>query len=140
MRIKELMTQDVQTTTPQATIKEAAELMQQFNIGFLPVCEGSKIVGVMTDRDIILRVVARGRDPSNTKVRDIMTIDIVRCFDDQEITEIAKLMEEKQVRRLPVLNRDIHLIGVISLGDLAIRNEELAGEILREVCEPVEVS
>jgi len=140
MQLKEIMTHGVNAVPPDATLKEAAEKMKNLDIGPLPVCDGEQLVGMLTDRDITVRAVAEGRDPTKAKVRDVMTSDIVYCFEDQSVEEAAKLMEEKQIRRLPVLNRNKWLVGIVSLGDLAVSSgdQKLAGEVLEQVSEPAE--
>jgi CBS domain-containing protein len=112
--------------------------MQQLDIGPLPVCDGDRVVGMLTDRDITVRAVAEGRDPRTTTVRDVMTPDLVYGFEDQDIQDATRLMEQHQIRRLPVLNRAKRLVGMVSLGDLAVRagNPPLAGEVLEQVSEP----
>ena len=104
----------------------------------LPVCDGQRLVGSITDRDLAIRAIADGCDPVSTPVRDIMTPNVFWCFDDQGIEEAAQLMEEKQIRRLPIVNRDKQLVGIISLGDLALRsqNEHLAEAVLECVSIP----
>ena len=104
----------------------------------LPVCDGDRLVGVITDRDITVRSVAQGHDPKTARVQEVMTPEVIYCFDDEDVKEAAKKMEEKQVRRLPVLNREKRLVGIVSLGDLAVRTgkEKLAGEVLERVSEP----
>ena len=104
----------------------------------LPVCDGDRLVGVITDRDITVRGVAQGCDPKTARVQEVMTPEVIYCFDDEDVKEAAKKMEEKQVRRLPVLNREKRLVGIVSLGDLAVRTgkEELAGEVLERVSKP----
>ncbi|HEV8717865.1 MAG TPA: CBS domain-containing protein [Candidatus Binatia bacterium] len=138
MQLKEIMTQGVQVIAPEATIKEAAEKMKQLNIGPLPVCDGERLVGMLTDRDITTRVVAEGYDPTTTKIREMMTPDIVYCFEDQDVQEAAHLMEQHQIRRLPIVNHNKWLVGIVSLGDLAVGtgDQKLAGEVLEQVSEP----
>jgi CBS domain-containing protein len=140
MELKEIMTRGVDVIPPEATLKEAAEKMKNLDVGPLPVCDGERLVGMLTDRDITVRAVAAGRDPSMTKVCDVMTPEIVYCFEDQRVEEAAKLMEEKQIRRLPVLNRNKWLVGIISLGDLAVDtgDRQFAGKVLAQVSEPAE--
>jgi CBS domain-containing protein len=89
----------------------------------LPVCDGERLQGLLTDRDIAVRLVAAELDASTTKVREIMTPEVMYCFDDQTLEEAAAIMEAHQIRRLPIINRDKHLIGMLSLGDLAVRTE-----------------
>jgi CBS domain-containing protein len=112
--------------------------MKAFNVGMLPVIEDNQLVGAVTDRDITIRAIADGRDPASVKVRDVMTTDMAYCYEDQDIEEAARLMERRQIRRLPVLNRSQHLVGILSLGDIAVRTgrEDLAGEVLERVSEP----
>jgi CBS domain-containing protein len=140
MQLKEIMTRGVNVISPEATLKEAAEKMKNLDVGPLPVCDGERLVGMLTDRDITVRVVAAGCDPSTTKVGDVMTPEVVYCFEDQSVEEAAKLMEEQQIRRLPVLNRNKWLVGIISLGDLAVDtgDRQLAGKVLEQVSEPAE--
>src|SRR4030095_13404630 len=132
MKLKEILTKDPQVISPEAMICEAARLMKQCDIGMLPVCDGERLVGAITDRDLAVRAVAGGHDPLKTKVKDVMTAGICWCFEDQSLEEVAKLMEEKQIRRIAVLNRNKRLVGIASLGDFALRykNEHLTEEIL----------
>jgi len=131
-----------QCVGPEAGLVEAARKMRSLDVGMLPVCENDRLIGSVTDRDITVRAIAEGFDPRATKVRAVMTPGIVYCFEDQDAKEAAQLMEEKQIRRLPVLNREKRLVGIISLGDLAVRTgrEKLAGEVLERVSEPLRAS
>ena len=108
-------------------------------VGSLPVCENDRLVGMLTDRDIVVRAIADGCDTKTTTAREIMTPDIVYCFEDQDVQEAARLMEQNQIRRLVVLNRDKRLVGIVSLGDLAVEtgDEHLTGKTLEKVSEPV---
>src|SRR5436190_22171576 len=106
MRVSEVMTQGVECTRPDATLQEAAAKMKSLDVGPLPVCENDRLVGMITDRDIAVRAVAEGEDPKKIRVRDIMTTEVVYCFDNDLVSEAARLMEEKQLRRLVVLTRD----------------------------------
>ena len=120
VRVHEVMMRNVEVLHPDNTLEEAAEKMKRFDIGPLPVCEGDKLVGMITDRDIIVRSVAQGEDPTTDRVRDVMTPEVIFCcFEDQDVAEAARLMQEKQVHQLPVLSRDKRLVGIVSLGDLA---------------------
>jgi predicted transcriptional regulator len=129
------MTVGVEVIHPDSTLDEAAATMKRLDIGLLPVCDGKQLVGILTDRDIAVRSVAQSENPTSHHVRDIMTPDAVSCFEDQDVAEVARLMQEKQIRRVLVLNRDQRLVGVVSLGDLAALtgNEQLAGETLERV-------
>ena len=135
MLVKELMSTNVEYITPDTSIKRAAEIMKDKDIGFLPVGENDRLVGMITDRDIAIRAVAGGMDPNTAKVREVMTKDVVYCYEDQPVEEAASMMEEKQVRRLSVLNRDKRLVGICSIGDIANINQDskLSGELIESV-------
>ena len=137
MRVSEVMTRGTECTRPDATIREAAERMKALDVGSLPVCDNDRLVGMLTDRDITVRSVAAGHDPGTECVRDVMTPGIAYCFEDQDVSEVADLMREKQVRRLPVLNRDKRMVGIVALGDLAVDtgDEQLAGHALEGISE-----
>src|SRR5262245_14948798 len=122
MLIREAMTQDVKIARPDQSIREAAQVMASIDAGALPVGENDRLVGMITDRDIAVRAVAEGKGP-NTPVRDIMSLDICYCFDDQELDEVAASMGDVKVRRLPVVNRDKRLVGIVSLGDIALADD-----------------
>ena len=113
MQLKDVMTPVVEVIAPEASIYEAAEKMSHLDIGPLPVCDGERVVGMLTDRDITVRAVAAGRDPRMTQVRDIMTLDMVYRFEGQEVQDAVRLMEQYQIRRLPVLNRGKQLVGMV---------------------------
>jgi CBS domain-containing protein len=138
MQLKDVMTPGVEVIAPEASIYEAAEKMRHLDIGPLPVCEGERLVGMLTDRDITVRAVAAGRDPRMTPVRDIMTPDVVYGFEDQDVQDATRLMEQYQIRRLPVLNRSQQLVGMVALGDLAMHagTQPVAAEVLEQVSEP----
>ena len=138
MKVNEIITHDPEVIRPETALIEAAQKMKSLDIGMLPVCDGDRLVGVITDRDITVRGVAQGYDPKTARVQEVMTPEVIYCFDDEDVKEAAEKMEEKQVRRLPVLNREKRLVGIVSLGDLAVRTgkEKLAGEVLERVSEP----
>jgi CBS domain-containing protein len=139
MQICDVMTRDVECAEPDDTIARAAERMREMNIGSLPVCgDEGKLVGIVTDRDIIIRAIADGSDPLTVHVGDVMTSDIVYCFEDQPISDAIRLMEDEQIRRLAVLDRDRRLVGIVSVGDLAVktRDDLSTGELLECVSEP----
>jgi CBS domain-containing protein len=138
MRLGEVMTTDVEVIGSNARLKEAAAKMKDLDIGLIPVCEGDELKGRLTDRDITVRATAEGRSPSKTKVSDIMSKEIAYCFEDQEIEEAMSLMEARQIRRLPILNRAKRLVGIVSLGDLAVEawQNVLLGETLKEISCP----
>jgi CBS domain-containing protein len=140
MQLRDVMTRDVKVIRPDAPIRDAARRMREIDVGPIPVCDGDRLVGLLTDRDITIRAVAEGRDPNTTCVRDVMTPDVACCFEDQDIEQAAALMEERQIRRLPVLNKAKRLVGIVSLGDLAMASPdvELIGETLSEVSAPAQ--
>ncbi|HEY3931728.1 MAG TPA: CBS domain-containing protein [Verrucomicrobiae bacterium] len=139
MKIKNIITPSPRCVSPNASLVEAAAQMKALDTGWLPVCENDRLIGTLTDRDIIIRSVAEGFDPNIVAVRQIMSRDIIYCFEDHDIEDAAQSMQKNQIRRLPVLDQNKRLIGIISLGDLAVRTGEdnLAGRILERVSEPV---
>jgi CBS domain-containing protein len=138
MKLSEIMTREVEIIQPDDTLHTAAQKMRDRDIGFLPVCDGESLMGVLSDRDITIRALADGMDINVMLGRDLMTTPAIYCFDDQDVTEAAKIMEENQIRRLVVLNRDDkRLVGVISLGDLARKGiTDISGQVLQRVSEP----
>jgi len=137
MKLKEIMTQDVELIHPDDSLQTAAQKMRDRDIGFLPVCDGDRLIGVVSDRDIIVRVIAEGRDPKAMMGRNLVTAPVIYCFEDQDVDEAARIMQENQIRRLVILNRDKRLVGVVSLGDLAMnRPPDQSGEVLQSVSEP----
>jgi CBS domain-containing protein len=139
MKIREIMTPDAQCIRPDETLVDAALLMRQLDVGVLPVCDGDDLVGMITDRDIAIRAVADSRHPATTMVREVMTAGTVTVFDDQDVDDAVHIMEEHQIRRAPVVNRDQRLVGIVSLGDIAVdTSAELSGEALKRVSQPAE--
>jgi len=138
MQLRDVMTANVEVIHPDAMLQDAAQKMKSLDVGSLPVCDGQRLVGTLTDRDITIRAVAEGRNPTTTPVRESMTPQVIYCYDDQSVKEAAKLMQEKQIRRLPIINRDKRLVGIVSLGDLAVDtgNQNMAGETLTEISQP----
>src|SRR3954468_16753400 len=138
MRVNEVMTRGVECARPDATLQEAAARMKSLDIGTLPVCDNDRLVGMVTDRDITVRATAEGEAPTDVRVRDVMTPAVIYCFEDALVGDATLLMQQKQVRRLLVLNRDKRLVGIVSLGDLAVdtRDEKLAGATLEAVSQP----
>lgn len=137
MKIRDVMTAGVDVIHPGAMLAEASRRMRDEDIGALPVGEGDRLIGMVTDRDIVCRAVAEGKDPDRTTVREAMSDQVLYCFEDQSTDEVADNMGENQVRRLPVVNRDKRLVGIVSLGDLSIRGARReAGSALGEISEP----
>jgi len=141
MRVSQVMTRNAECIKPDASVQEAAKRMKSLDVGALPVCDNDRLVGVITDRDIAVRSAAEGRDPKADRVQATMTPELVYCYEDEDAADAARRMQEKQVRRLPVLNRDKRLVGIVSLGDLAVeaRDDKLSGETLERVSEPAKV-
>lgn len=140
MQLKEIMTTDVEVIAPESSVTEAARKMRSLDVGALPVCDGRRLLGMITDRDITIRATAEGREPDKTLVRDCMSPELVYAFEDQNEKEAERLMQEKQIRRLPVLTREKQLAGIISLGDLATKTGDVqqVGRTIREVSDPSE--
>jgi len=138
MLVKDIMTVNVEVISPGDTLEQAARRMEELDVGPLPVCEGKRVVGMLTDRDITVRATAAGCDPKTTLVSDTMSQDVIGCYEDQDLREAARLMTEKQVRRLLVMNRSGELVGIVSLGDLAtdVGDPRQPGEVLKQVSQP----
>ncbi|HEX9384821.1 MAG TPA: CBS domain-containing protein [Anaerolineales bacterium] len=139
MKVKDIMTKEVQVIHPNDSLQTAAQKMSSHDIGFLPVLEADQLVGVITDRDLVLRGIAQGMNSNAMLGRELMTSPVIYCFEDQDIKEVAKLMEESQIRRLVILSRsDKRLVGVVSLGDLALNSKsDTSAEVLQKVSEPI---
>ncbi len=137
-QLKEIMTSDVQVMRPDARLTEVASQMKKLDVGAIPICDEDRLVGMVTDRDIVLRTLGESQDPRVMFAKDVMHSPIVYCYEDQTIEEAARLMEVKQIRRLVVLNRDKRLVGIVSVGDLAVKtgSEELSGEVLEKISQP----
>src|SRR5947208_15561308 len=125
MKVKEAMTQDVCVANPDETVQQAARMMASLDAGVLPVGDHDRLVGMITDRDIAIRGIAEGKGPT-AKVREVMTEEVKYCFDDQDIEEVTRNMGDIQVRRLPVVNRDKRLVGILSLCDIAAKHDGAA--------------
>jgi CBS domain-containing protein len=140
MELRDIMTRNVEVVNGNASLKEAATKMKKLDVGLIPVCDGDRLKGLLTDRDITIRATADGRDPSTTKVNEVMSTDIAYCLEDQAVDEAVILMEARQIRRLPILNQDKQLVGIVSLADIAVHvgDRDLTGETLEEISEPAE--
>ena len=136
-KLKDLMSRDVQVIGPDETIRAAALQMLNGNFGMLPVGENDRMIGTISDRDIAIRAVADGKG-ADTKVREIMSEGIVWAYEDDSVGDAAKLMSEHQIRRLPIVNADKRLVGIVALGDVAVESSdiEVAGEALSEISKP----
>jgi CBS domain-containing protein len=136
MRVSEAMTRDVRVANPGQTIRDVAKIMAEIDAGSMPVGENDRLVGIITDRDIAIRAVAVGKGP-DTPVRDVMSKEVKYCFEDEDLDHVAKNMGDIKVRRLPVVNRDKRLVGIVSLGDIAqTEDAETTGETVAKVSEP----
>ena len=137
MLLRDIMTANLEVISPFTPLQDAAEKMRVFDTGALPICDDKKVIGMLTDRDIVVRAVAKGMHPEQTMVSDVMTEDVVFLYEDQDVSQAVKLMEDRQVRRLLVLNRDQELAGIVSLGDLSqYTDAHIAGHVLEQVSEP----
>ncbi|WP_457090380.1 CBS domain-containing protein [Microvirga sp. P5_D2] len=136
MKVSEVMTRDVQLIEPTQTIRDAAKLMAEMDAGIMPIREGDRLVGMITDRDIVVRAVAEGKGP-DTSIREVMTEEVKYCYEDDDTEDVARNMADIQVRRLPVLTREKRLVGIISLGDMAMSNSSSrVGEAVAGISQP----
>jgi CBS domain-containing protein/HSP20 family molecular chaperone IbpA len=136
-KVSEIMTREVRSVAPETFVAEAARAMATFDIGSLPVCEGGRVVGILTDRDVAVRVVARGLDPAGVRVKEIMTRDPLSCSPDDALADAEQIMADAQIRRLPVVDGDGKLVGYLSTAKIARSEQDArAGRLLRGVSEP----
>ena len=135
MQIADAMTHDVQVVNPGQTIADAAKMMADCDCGVLPVAENDRLVGMITDRDIVIRALAQGKMP-DACIKDIMSSEVKYCFEDEDVRDVARNMGDLQVRRLPVVNRDKRLVGIVSLGDIAVTEPTPATDALHEISQP----
>ncbi len=133
-KVKDVMSRNVEVVHPDDTLQQAAQKMRARDVGFLPVCDGQRLVGALSDRDIAIGAVAQGKDPRKTKVKDVATPDVCWCFDDQSVDDASKIMQDKAVRRVMVVERDgRQLVGVVSVGDLATRDSgKTSGRVMEQ--------
>ena len=137
MQLSEIITRDVETIGPETTVREAAQRMRSMDVGSLPVCDGANLLGMITDRDITIRAIADGRDPAQTPVKDAMTPNVEYVFEDDDVQRAAQIMQDKQIRRLPVVNREKKLVGIVALGDIArTGNDRMSGNTLQDISDP----
>jgi CBS domain-containing protein len=135
MKIREIMTTNVECVSPDTGIQELAEKMKALDVGFVPICENDRLAGTVTDRDIVVRGLAGGQNINTIKAKDIMTQDVVWCFENQDIKDVAKRMREKDVRRMLILNQNKRLVGVVSIGDISKVEEKETGKTLKDIIE-----
>ena len=135
MKIREIMTTNVECVSPGTGVQELAEKMKALDVGFVPICENDRLAGTVTDRDIVVRGLAGGQNINTIKAKDIMTKDVIWCFEDQDIKDVAKRMRDKDVRRMLILNQNKRLVGVVSIGDISKVEEEETGKTLKDIIE-----
>jgi len=136
MKIRDAMTSEVQTISPESTVREAARLMAEMDVGALPVAAGDRLAGMVTDRDIVVRAVAIGKG-LDTTVGEVMTHEVLYCHEDDDVADVCENMADMQIRRLPVVNLDKRLVGIVSLADIADANRpDIAGEALDGITRP----
>ena len=131
--VRDVMTHHVKIASPEDTLKHAAQMMEELDCGVLPVGENDRLVGMLSDRDIAIRAVARGKSPNKCKVREVMSSEIKYVYDNETVDDAVRNMSDLQVRRLPVLNREKRLVGIVSLGDVAFSHPDSAGTALKHV-------
>lgn len=136
--LKQIMTSTVDVISRDASAAEAALKMKYLNVGVIPVCDGERLCGMVTDRDLVLRVVAKGLDPKQVRVSDATSSEVFFCYEDEGLEKASQLMSQKQIRRLPILSRAKKLVGIVSLGDLAVRGKDTqtSGVVLEQVSRP----
>jgi len=135
MKVREIMTSNVECVAPGTGVRELASKMKTLDVGFIPVCENDRLSGTVTDRDIVIRAIAEGKDIDSCPARDIMTQNVFWCFEEQDVKDVAKLMREKDVRRMLILNADKRLVGVVSIGDISKVEETESGKTLKDISE-----
>jgi len=137
MQVKDIMTREVTYVGADTNLKEAAKEMEAHDIGVLPVYDKSGLKGILTDRDIIVKSTAKGDNPSAVKVRDVMTNDVEKCREDQTVEEVIGQMKARKIRRMPIVNQDNSLVGIVSLADLTLKGgKEMVSDVLEKVCQP----
>ena len=138
MKIAEVMTRDVRVIGPDRSVRDAARIMDEMNVGVLPVCDGRRLLGMITDRDIAVRSTAAGVAPDRHRVREIMSTSLQWCFEDDEAGDVLAHMSERQIRRMPVVDGERRLVGIVALGDLAADGAPGTGEALSRISSPAE--
>lgn len=134
--VSDIMSTNVQVIGPEDSLRHAAERMQALDVGALPVCDGKHVLGMLTDRDIVVRGVAEGLDPDEACVSDVMSSAVACCTEDQDTEDVMRLMGDKQIRRLPVVDADKKLVGIVTMADLAVRQSGHIDQTMRRISEP----
>ena len=138
MNVSQCMSTDVKVCDPNTTLRDAARTMKDIDAGFLPIGENDRLIGMVTDRDLALRGLAEGKGP-DTSVRDVMSAEVLYCFEDEELEDVSRQMSDLKIRRMPVVNRDKRLVGVVSIGDISLSGSEgveCSGTALSGIAEP----
>jgi CBS domain-containing protein len=139
--VADIMTRDVRSMGPQDSVVQAAQVMEELNVGVIPVCEGEKLVGMVTDRDIVVRGVAQSKDPKSTRLADVMSSSVRMAHEDEDVDEVLSEMARSQIRRMPVVDQQDRLVGIISLGDIAAKDPEDEADVamsLGDISSPAE--
>ncbi|SNS41913.1 CBS domain-containing protein [Noviherbaspirillum humi] len=137
--VADIMTRDVMSISPQETVRRAAQLMDELNVGAIPVCDGAELIGMVTDRDITVRATSAGQSPDETRVQDVMSADVRWCYDDQPVDEVMNQMRDAQIRRIPVMDHETrNLVGIVSLGDLATKHSAEVDHTLERISTPAQ--
>jgi CBS domain-containing protein len=139
-QLKDIMTPQVDVISPDATAEDASTKMKDLNVGAIPVCDEEGLVGMLTDRDLVVRVMAQRRDPKAVRVGEAMTPEVTYCFEDDDVEKAVHIMSQKQIRRLPILSKSKQLVGIVSLGDLAVHGTDArtSGGVLGQVSHPAQ--
>src|SRR5262249_3427341 len=135
MKVRELMTTNVECVSPETNAVQLSQKMKTLDVGFIAICETDRLMGTVTDRDIVIRGIASGRDLNTCTARDIMTQDVFWCFEDDDVKDVAQKMSNKEVRRMLILNEEKRLVGVVSLGDISKVEEKQSGKTLKDITE-----
>jgi CBS domain-containing protein len=135
--IQDVMTREVQSISPEQSVRKAAQMMAEYNVGSLPVCDGDKLVGMITDRDITIRATAAGKAPDSTRVGDVMSNEVRTCYATQAVDEVLGQMGDVQIRRVPVVDQESHsLVGIVALGDMATKHSVGTEDALQAISTP----
>ncbi len=135
MKVREIMTSNVECMSPESGLAEIAGKMKSLDVGFIPICEADRLVGTVTDRDIVIRALAESRDINNTRAREIMTREVIYAFQDENVKDVAEKMRDKDVRRILILDSSKRLVGVVSIGDISKVEEKVTGKTLHDITE-----
>jgi len=133
MKVREIMTSNVECLAPDASVREIAQEMKSLDVGFIPICENDRLVGTVTDRDIVIRAVAEGVDVNTSRAREIMSREVIYAFEDDDVKIVAEKMRDKDVRRILILDEAKRLVGVVSIGDISKVEEKVSGKTLHDI-------